>query len=274
MVNSLSLVIPNRNWPPLRFELSLMSLEKQSVPLHEIILLDIASNEYKDEMMSLCKAYGVRFIPLEVDLSDRAIEIFLWNTCINYGLKQATGDLIMYTGMDRIYESNMVDTVLKFYNWNLKQGREGLAVGSAWNIKRVPKKSDLNDLDKLFAEAKYRGGYAYWATSPEWIEMSHGLDESLRWYEDIDLARRMKRSGGTMLWTTKGGATRYIGQISKVLHVATHPIVRRMYGGDDIVELARRGKFYIVKDETITRNGDDWGVLTEEKLDRARNHGG
>ena len=270
---TLSMVIPFRNRPVDVFEVSLKSLELQTRQLDEVILVDVASIEpFYSDMKSLCEEYGVKHMSIKLDLSDKAIEVFLWNTCFNYGVKSATSDLVMYAAMDRVYEKNMVECVLDLYNWKQEQGREGLVCSKVWNLYRTPMISEVVTIEKLIEEAKYRGGYGYWCSSKEWIHKVGGLDESIRWYEDLDMARRMKLDRGGVLWTSHGRTQQHIGQVSRVIHLADHPTGRRAHGGNGIIPIAQRGKLGLRINFNIIRNDDNWGVVTEEKIRNAASH--
>ena len=273
LVNSLSMVIPFRNRPVDVFEVALKSLELQTRQPDEVILVDIASVEpYYSDMKTLCDEYGVTHIPIKIDASDKAIEVFLWNTCFNHGVRSAKSDLVMYAAMDRLYEKNMVETVIDFYNWNANRGRESLICSTVWNLHRKPMMSEVAAPEKLIAEAKYRGGYGYWCSSKEWIHKVRGLDESIRWYEDLDMARRMKLDKGDVLWVSQGRAQKHIGQISRVIHLADHPVGRKAHKGDGIIPIAQRGKHGLSKNFEIIRNDETWGILTEEKIVKARSY--
>ena len=265
---TLSIVMPfrNRALPP--FEVALKSLELQTVQPHEVIIVDVSSDEpYRSDMKALCEKYGVTYLRVTIDAPAKAVEVYLWNTCFNYGVRQATGDLVMYSGLDRVYECNMVECVLDYYNCCSELfKREVYFAGKVYNLYRTPDIEELNNFGALIDEAKWRGGYGYWGASREWIHKVRGLDESIRWYEDIDFTRRAKLDGGIVVWVTHGRIEKYLGKSSRVLHLADHPTGRRVHGGKDVVTVAQRGKLGLRENKTIVRNDETWGIVTEEKI--------
>lgn len=273
LADSLSIVVPFRNRPVDVFELSLKSLEYQTRQPDEVILVDIASGEpYYSDMKALCGEYGVKHLPIKIDASDKAIEVFLWNTCFNYGVRDASSDLVMYAAMDRVYERNMVETVVDFYNWNDARGRESLICSTVWNLHRKPMLGEVAAVEKLIDEAKYRGGYGYWCSSQQWIHRVRGLDETIRWYEDIDLARRMKLDGGDVMWASSGRVVDHIGQCSRVLHLSDHPTGRRVHDGKGILSIAQRGRRGLRDNFEVIRNDEAWGIVTEKKTRKASSY--
>ncbi len=273
MANSLTMVIPFRNRPVDVFELSLKSLTYQTKQPDEVILVDIASKEpYYSDMKALCGEYGVNHLPIKIDASDKAIEVFLWNTCFNHGVRKASSELVMYAAMDRIYEPNMIETVTDFYNWNAGRERESLVCSTVWNLRRKPMLCEVAAVEKLIQEATYRGGYGYWCSSREWFHRVRGLDESIRWYEDLDLARRMKLDGGDVLWASHGRVVDRVGQCSRVVHLADHPVGRKAHGGEGIIDVARRGKHGLRDNFDVVRNDEYWGIVTDEKIEKARSY--
>lgn len=265
-----SLVIPFRNRSVDVFEVALKSLEMQTRSVDEVILVDISSSEpFKSNMQALCEKYHVKRYYIPINLPSKVIEVYLWNTCFNYGIRKATSDFIMYSGMDRVYENNMVQCVLDYYNWNIKQGKESLVCGKVYNLLRTPKLSELNNFSALIDKATWRGGYGFWGSSKEWFYKVRGLDETIRWYEDLDLTRRAILDGLNTLWVSHGSVLQHVGRASRTLHLADHPVGRKKHEGQDIVMVARRGKAGLRLRHSITRNDETWGVLTEKKLKRA-----
>lgn len=271
LAESLSIVIPFRNWDVGPFEVALHSLELQTNLAYEVIVVDIASSEpFKSQMKELCDGYHAKYFYIPLDLPDKAIDVHLWNTCFNWGVRKASNDLIMYSGMDRVYENNMVECVLDFYNWGLRRNRELFFCSKVYNLYRTPKLSELVNFDALIDEADWRGGYGYWGASREWIHKVRGLDETMRWYEDLDLARRAKRDGLTVLWVSHGRILKHIGKCTRVLHLADHPTSRFVHKGSDVLAIASRGRFwkrFNLLD--VIRNDEDWGQITESKLQKA-----
>lgn len=271
VAKTLSIVMPFRNRPISPFEVGLKSLELQTQSPHEVIIVDIASSEeYSRQMEDLCGKYGVTYVPIDLDLPDKVIDVFLWNTCFNHGMRKAGGDLVMYSAMDRVYEENMVSCVLEYYNFATETwGGEAFFASMVYNLHRTPDLGELGDFDALVEEAKWRGGYGYWGSSREWIHRVRGLDESIRWYEDLDLARRAKKDGMPVIWVSHGRVERHIGRNSRVLHLADHPIGRRKHGGLDVDAIAGRGRFWFRLEQPVVKNDETWGLVTEEKIQAA-----
>ena len=269
-MTSLSVVIPYRNWSLDVCEVGFKSLNMQTQPVDEVILVDIASTQQGIE--SLCDNYGVKYHRLDIDAPDEVIDVYLWNTCFNYGVRKATKDLVMYGAADRVYESNMVECLSEYYDWHLtKNGVKGFFCAKVYNLMRTPTLYELEDFDALIDEATWRGGYGYWGSNREWLHKVRGLDETIRWYEDLDLARRASRDGGrrVILWISNGRIERYLNKCSRVLHLSDHPVGRRKHASPGIVAIAQRGKRGLSQNLTVVRNDDSWGLVTEKKIRRA-----
>ena len=269
-MRTLSVVVPYRNWPLDVCEVGFKSLSMQTQPVHEIILVDIASTQVGIE--ALCDNYGIKYYYLDIDAPDEAIDVYLWNTCFNYGIRKATKDLVMYSAADRVFESNMVECLLDYYNWHLlKKDKVGFFCSKVYNLMRTPELCELDDFDALIEEATWRGGYGYWGSTREWLHKVRGLDETIRWYEDLDLARRASRDNGrdSILWISNGWIEKCLNKCSRVLHLANHPVGRKKHSGPGIVPIAQRGKQGLSQNLTVIRNGDSWGLVTKEKIARA-----
>lgn len=267
---TLSIVMPFRNRPLPPFEVALKSLEMQTQQPDEVIIVDIASTEdYSNQMRGLCEEYSVSYTHIDLDLPDKAIDVYLWNTCFNHGVRKATGDLVMYSALDRVYEENMVGCLLDYYNFVVDRWGDAYFASKVYNLYRTPDLEELFNFDTLIAEAEWRGGYGYWGTSREWIHKVKGLDESIRWYEDLDLTRRAKLDGLSVIWVSHGRIQKHIGKISRVLHLANHPVGRRKYGGRDVTAIATRGKLGLSQNSEIVRNDETWGLITKEKIRNA-----
>ena len=268
---TLSIVMPYRDRPLPPFEVALKSLQHQTRKPYEVIIVDVASTEpYRSGMEALCEKYGAIYLYVPLDVPAKAVEVHLWNTCFNYGVRQATGDLVMYSGLDRVYEENMVECVIEYYNYCVEKfGKEAYFAGKVYNLYRTPELSELGDFDALIEEATWRGGYGYWGASREWVSKVHGLDESIRWYEDIDLTRRAKLDGGVVVWVSHGRIEEHLGKRSRVLHLADHPTGRRAHGGSDVIKVARRGKLGLRENKAVVRNDENWGIVTDEKIHAA-----
>ena len=159
--------------------------------------------------------------------------------------------------------------MLEFYNYWADQCGEAWLSGHVRDLHRVPSISELNDFPRLMNEARSRGGYGFMGTSKRWLHKVQGVDESIRWCADIDLARRVKFDGVPVIWTTHGRASARLGKYAKILHLATHGRSIRKFGGADVTDVTRRGKWFIHKthgNRRIVRNDTSWGIFTEEKL--------
>lgn len=270
-VETLSIVMPFRNWPLDVCEVNFRSLELQTRSANEIVLVDVASAEpFGSGMRELCDRYGVDYYRLDIDAPDKVIDVHLWNTCFNYGLRKVVSDLVLCTGVDRVFEPNMVECVVDYYNYLIERGASEIFFSAdVYNLFRTPALPELLDVPSLVEEASPRGGYGYWGASREWFFMVRGFDETIRWYEDLDLARRAKQSDVPRAKIASGRIMNSLGKCSKVVHLANHPIGRKKHGGGDVLAIARRGRFWFRLEQPLIKNGEDWGVITQAKLDKA-----
>ena len=178
------------------------------------------------------------------------------------------------SGNDRVFDDNVAEVMLEFYNYYSKQSsvKDAWMSGRVRDLHRIPELSELEDFDKLMNEAKYRGGYGFMGTSKKWLHKIQGLDETIRWCADIDLARRAKFDGLPVIWVSHGRAVNRVAKSGKILHLATHGKSIRKFGGADVTNIARRGKWFIHRTDgnrKVLRNDKNWGIFTEEKLRRA-----
>lgn len=273
MAESISAVVPFRNRSVEDFEVCLYSMQRQTRLFDEIIVVDIMSDEpFKTKMRKLCKSKDVDYHRIDIDAPEKAIEVFLWNTCHNYGLRLAKSDLVCTTGCDRIYERNLVKVIVETFNRNKEHtGRGTVMTTGIRNLLRTPSFGELEDFDKLMHEAKWRGGYGFLCASRLWLGKVHGFDEELRWYEDIDLAVRAKYDGLHFTRLCKGKIRgRAADGEYRMLHMAWHKKkVRKSYAGKNVLEIARLGKRCCKGGQSIIKNDENWGVLTKEKIEKA-----
>jgi len=86
----------------------------------------------------------------------------------------------------------------------------------------------------------------------------------------MDLIRRAVKDGSNVLWVSHGGkVSQRIGKSSRVLHLADHPKIVGRRSGPDGVAVAQRGKFRDGLSEDVIRNGETWGMITDEKIVKA-----
>jgi len=261
LLKSISFVFPFFNRDSYDFELSLKSLEQQTVPVDEIILVDYASDKpHCDDIADVCDRYGVDRIYLHqlegTPPNYRAI--YFWNTGANAGIRKAKSDLIFYTGIDKMFHPETVEEIFNGFNESTNRVYHGKAV----NFLRQARELDLNTItyDSIFNECKWRGGYAYHCATREWWHKIRGVDEVLKWYGDIDLARRVKLDKLGTYWG------------KPVIHLAMHPSNHRVYDSKGGVMLRRIGKKFIARNSKVNRvvrNDETWGMLTEKKFRRA-----
>lgn len=265
---TVSFIIPYRNREVPEFRLSLESLCRQTDTDYEVVLVDVKSDErFTEPMESLCKEYGVNYHRLNLLYSPRELEIDLWSLFVNYGFRQAKGDLMVYGGIDRIYERNTVENIRKAYAHHAVNGRPILVSARVHDLDYTPSLGELDDFNALFNKAKWRGGYGYLGSSREWIHRVRGLDELTRWCSDIDLAKRCAYDGGATIWTSHGRATyKGIVEPNRIIHLANHGKPRRRYPKMETLKVVKRSRLIMMGEKSVIRNSPDWGVLTEEHI--------
>lgn len=261
-MDRISCVFPFYNREVVPFKFCAESISRQSKDVYETIVIDYASDSpYGEDMVEVCDEYSFKYIRLPIDgFTPNAKAVFLWNTGANHGIRSCVGDFIFYGGIDRIFHANVMEDLINLYNLN-KDKYESMINGKGVNINTPPKEIyKTYNFDELIASGKWRGGYAFHFFTKKWIGKVQGLDETIKWYGDIDLARRAVLDGVRVNWTKL-----------LTLHMADHKASHRVYGGPACGEIKRRGKLWISKDNSVSnnnivRNDKDWGLLTEKKL--------
>lgn len=278
--DKVSLIIPYRNRDPNVFKLATATFEYQTHPFDEIIVSDLASSEeYRVPMEKHCEEHGIKYvytdIPLPDDLSDyqkdRVISIHLWLSCYNIGIRNSKYELIIMGGEDRLWDEIACETIMSSYNHYVDTYHADTVLsGKAKNLYRVPEMKEVtpSNFMKLYNEARPRGGYAYLGGSREWIYKVRGIDESIRWVSDLDFFRRAKMDKIGAIWTNGKGA---YPDPHYIIHLAHHVVVaRRFRRGVDIGNITARGKTMLRSQKVKPiRNDDNWGIMTQEKIDRA-----
>ena len=264
----LSIFNPYRNRDVAPFEHALKYFEMQTVKAHEIYVVDLQSDEpYRSDMEELCKQYPVRYEYLDLGMPAKALDVFLWMTFINYGIRRSRGDYVTQSGIDRIWDVGTVESMLNMF---AKYKGKNMVCGTAWRIKRLPAfKEYHNNFWNLSREGKSKGGYAFISTSKEWWHKVQGVNEELRWYADLAFIRRAKKDGRPINWINKRSPKEGNNMI---IHIANHKGSRRRHGGVNVREIARDGKRFLRKpreEVEIVGNDEDWGLFTEKKLNQA-----
>jgi len=277
-MTTITLMIPYRNYDVLPFRTAMELIDIQTREFDEILVTDLASDEpFRTAMEELCGAYGVRYIYTEIDLDlpprlrDKAISVHLWKMNYNIGIRAAKSDLVACSGTDRVYEHQVCELVVEKYDtYTRAHKRDVMVCGTAWRLNRLPALSEFDDFDALWVEGKSKGGFGMMTASKKWWESVRGFDETLRWYADNDMARRAKQSGIGITWINKGW--KHGMPFGRIIHPVTHRGSRRRFGGQDVLDISRRGKEAIHRRkgwQQPVRNDDTWGIVTEKKLKRA-----
>ena len=288
IAKTMTLMIPVRNVEAAPLRLSLESMRRQSLQFDEIVVSDFASYEpFKSDIEELCSKYqkelNVKYVytsPPDIDLEipervlDKILSVHLWQMNYNIGIRNSSSELIIISGSDRVFADDVSQIMLDFYNqWCERTPRkEAWLSGRVRDLSRVPEVSELDDFGKLMIEARSRGGYGFMGTSKKWMYDVQGLDESIRWCADIDLARRARFDKVPVIWISHGRAANRMNRYAQILHLTTHGKSIRKFGGADVTDIARRGKWFIHRTDgnrEVVRNDSDWGIFTEEKLRRA-----
>lgn len=272
----ISLVIPYRNYDLDPFRLNVKSLEWQTRPFDEIIVADFASDDpYGSEMEKICEEEGFRYIYTDIDLDhperDKIIGCHLWQINYNIGIREARGDFILMAGTDRVFSKCLGDVFYEKWLQARNQDKKDVVINAAgWKLTREPEWWEfVNNHVSLVNEAYCRGSAAAMGASAHWLHHVRGVDESLRWYADNDLFGRARKSKTPIWWVNRNHKPEDEVQL---FHLATHKGSRRSFGGLDVLEVTRRGKRFIHRNnrpEDYIRNDDTWGTVTEEKIERA-----
>lgn len=264
---TISFVFYYRNRPLQLFKNCLKSLLNQTRKVDEILVSDVGSCEpYGSDMRKLCDEHGARYIYSKLPLTESATDLHGYTKGYNIGVRQAKGDLIVTSGMDFIFESNMVECILDYYRWGVKTFKKDVFLSAKCHkLNFVPSLEQLDDFDGLMSQAEWRGGYGILCARREWWHKVHGMDESLRWYEDLDLAKRAAMDGLQILWLGDPAVNRNIGKNCRMIHqphIQSTPQAFNMRD-PEVVDLVKRAKHLIAPktEVSIVRNGDDWGIV-------------
>lgn len=278
-MKTLTLMIPYRNYDLMPFEIALKLMHRQTRAFNEILVSDLSSNEpFASNMEDLCGQYGVKYIHTEIDIPgvdaktlDKVISVHLWKMNYNIGIRASSGDFILCSGTDRVYEDQLCETVASRYeSYTETHKRDVMVCATAWRLKRLPALREFDDFNALWVEGRSKGGFGAMGASKKWWESVRGFDETLRWFADNDMARRAKQSGIGISWVNR--KWREGMPLNRIIHPVTHRGSRRRYGGSDVIEISRRGKRAIHRRtgwKQPVRNDETWGKVTEEKLNRA-----
>lgn len=175
----------------------------------EIIVVDNASG---DKSQDLIKTLDVKYVLLDENLG--------FSKANNIGLKEATGDAVLFLNPDTVVKQNTLKRCLEFLENNKDVGAVGCKVvlpdGSMDNACKRKFPTPFNSFCTLFKVAKVfpRLGYnlsyldddgvfevdclvgAFMMCSLSAIRQTGGFDETFFMYgEDIDLCLRIKKSG-------------------------------------------------------------------------------
>ncbi len=285
IAKTMTLMIPVRNVQAAPLRVSLESVKRQTHRFDEVVVSDFASYEpFKSDIEELCSEYqealNVKYVytsPPDIDLEipervlDKILSVHLWQMNYNIGIRKSKSDLIIMSGSDRVFRNDTAQIMFEFYNYwcGRSPKKEAWLSGRVRDLSRVPEISELDDFDKLMEEARSRGGYGFMGTSKKWLYEIQGLDETIRWCADIDLARRAKFDSVPVIWVSHGRAANRQNKYGKILHLTTHTKSIRKFGGADVTDIARRGKWFIHRTDgnrKVVRNDSNWGIFTEEKL--------
>lgn len=189
----------------------------------EIIVVDNASTDGSSEVI---KALGVKYVLLKENLG--------FSKANNIGIKEATGEAILFLNPDTVVLGKTLDRCFEFLQKNQDTGAVGCKVvlaegGMDKACKRkfpTPFNSfcTLSKISKVFPRLGYNLTYfddngvyevdclvgAFMMCSRKAIEVTGGFDEDFFMYgEDIDLCLRIKKAG-LKIW--------YLGDV-EIIHV-------------------------------------------------------
>ena len=222
IAKTMTLMIPVRNVQAAPLRVALESMKRQTRLFDEVVVSDFASYEpFKSDIEELCSEYqeelNVKYVytpPPDTDLDipdrilDKILSVHLWQMNYNIGIRNSKSDVVIISGSDRVFANDVSGIMFDFYNhWCERSPRnEAWLSGRVRDLSRVPEISELDGFNKLMIEARNRGGYGFIGTSKKWLHEVQGLDETIRWCADIDLARRARFDKVPVIWISHGRA--------------------------------------------------------------------
>ncbi len=155
----------------------ILSLQKQSIPFKEIIVVDDGS---KDNTVSISKKLGAKVFQIKPVGRSGAR---------NFGAKKAKSEIIAFIESDSVYSSNWVGEVYKKFS---KGARAVIDRRAVLNPETFIAKMN----DAIFtARYKNYSPMNAWAFQRKLFLDLNGFDESLDHGEDVELGNRLKKRG-------------------------------------------------------------------------------
>jgi len=226
-----------------QFRNSLETLKLQTIPPTEIILSDY-SKLLNPEMKQLCQEYNVKHLFLDMKQPEKTLALNYFTVAINAGIRQATSNLILHTGIDYLFK----DTVLSLVHEAYKKNPNSLITAPCYNLGFTPKKTSKKSMDLMWKHAKRKSrGQAIICAERGWWLKIRGYDQRLWRGEDEDLIRRARLDN------------RKIIRLKCGIYHQPHRASRHEYA-DKRDE--KDAVFYeVCKEQTVIRNDDEWGVI-------------
>jgi len=229
----------------------------------EIHVCDFGSTQNRDEMKDLCIDYNFKYSSFDFEggICEAGIDIFLWNTLLNKMIKDAKGDVIIVSGIDKMFQNDVAEWIEETYE---AFGDMFMIRTKAWQTKEttLPINETFNDI----ASRCYIRGYGFWGATKKMFHHCRGIREDIRWFEELELFGRGKLHKIPLPWINNGKK-----DFCRIIHFfGTHLHTKNVYYRDDIRPIFRLAKTYI-RDTARPLQQDlkDWGIITNEKLERA-----
>ena len=282
MVNDkVSIVICFKNRPVIHAKNFLESLTYQTIKPYEVIFSDCGSKpEIRDALEEVCKQYSAIHLYLPQPTGSPHESIFggipkiipvqpldiLHETgkARNYGVKQATGDIVMISQTDLIFNSYVVEAIVEAHNFYKRKGKRSFIMGRIRLLqKRQVKPEDIklpDDFEKLWLGSKRRGGRAVQSSQRSWWFEVQGYDERMRYNADLDLEKRARMSKLPVAFIN--GFKNYLTALKvepKILHQWHQNSVLVYKRSSPIFHLLMRRRHIERRDNTIVRNKNGWG---------------
>lgn len=243
MFTAVSFVWNRSGW---RIRNHLVSLNYQSHPFSEIILVDFSTNKKdRDENAVLCHLFNATHL-------HHSINVWSKSLAINWGIKEATTKYILTTDIDQVFHKDL-----------LKEAEEKLQNGifleaHTWMTPKnylLLKDHDLEEAwEEILGLCKKEGllnfkGAPIHIFEREWLVKVHGFNEEYKYWGAMDneISLRAKWDG--------------LGVIKLSPDLSFHQFHSREKGKIDSMFHNRKIFWPLVRERKIIVNGPDWGQV-------------
>lgn len=180
-----SIIIPMHNAADY-IEKCLSGILSQSIKNLEVILVDDGST---DDTVEKAKKYGFRIVMLKDGGNPSKAR--------NFGAKKASGNILVFVDSDIVLKPDSIEKIVS------KVAEKEVASVSGIYTKETPVDSFYSQLQNLIlyyrlskvSEFVTFTNSAFYAIKRDVFETIHGYNESMSYFEDVEIGHRLKKNG-------------------------------------------------------------------------------